>query len=365
MGATSKTESVRCVRDIREFPPESYRLPKDGRKWLALCKERRALANQIATYANGDGTSITAGVDRWVRELGIKRRTLFRRLDDLRQLGVLRDKHGLVAENGTAIRSLDLSALKMPEEAKPEVPDSAAGVSDSVAEVSDSTYQECQIDRSGVPDSTAGVPDRRGGVPNTRVFGTQPSFLPSTNRPPNRQEIFGRLAGIHQEAGKGKLSKIGLNDVLSLPEKYGIDDARIEQLYQRWLGNRDIGGLNHPLTKFVAEFPEALASLQTLEKRRANHTANLQKIAQSEAAVAAWTKALEELSEQPSFNRQDRGSDKWVSEVRAWAVANPCPPRLVELSNGELGVILAADSAVEGCILLGRHYADSIFVACL
>src|ERR1700737_1192339 len=111
---SSKQSSVKCVRDLREFPPASYRLPDDGRKWKALCDERRKIANHLATYANGDGTSITAGINRWVKETGIKRRTLFRRLDDLRRLGHLRDKHGLTGESGTARRSLDVSKLKMP-----------------------------------------------------------------------------------------------------------------------------------------------------------------------------------------------------------------------------------------------------------
>lgn len=178
-GNNDKTKSVRCVRDIREFPPESYRLSGDGRKWMALCKERRAIANHLATYANGDGTSITAGINRWIREIGIKRRTLFRRLNDLRTLGLLRDKHGLTGESGTALRSLDVSKLRMPGEQGSGVPDSAAGVPDS-------TDQKCQIEQAGVPDSTAEVPDSRSGVPIPPVFGTQPSFLPSTNRPSNR-----------------------------------------------------------------------------------------------------------------------------------------------------------------------------------
>jgi hypothetical protein len=89
------------------------------------------LANHLATYANGDGTSITAGVARFVRETGMSRSTMFRRLDDLSTLGVL-NRHGLTGERGTARRSIDTSKLKLPGEAEvSEVSDSGTEVSDS------------------------------------------------------------------------------------------------------------------------------------------------------------------------------------------------------------------------------------------
>src|SRR6266404_1891505 len=172
-GNSDKTKSVRCIRDLREFPPNSYRLPGDGRKWKSLCKDRRAIANHIATYANGDGTSITAGINRWVKEMGVSRATIFRRLDDLRTLGLLRDKEGLTGRGGTALRSLDVSQLKMPEGVSGSVKESQIH---EIAEVSDST--------SGVSDSPQRVSDSGQGV--SRIGETQPSLLPSTNRPSNR-----------------------------------------------------------------------------------------------------------------------------------------------------------------------------------
>lgn len=358
-GNNDKTKSVRCVRDIREFPPESYRLPNDGRKWMALCKERRAIANHLATYANGDGTSITAGINRWIREIGIKRRTLFRRLNDLRRLGLLRDKHGLTGESGTALRSLDVSKLKMPDEQGPGVPDSASGVPDS-------TDQKCQIEQAGVPDSTAEVPDSRSRVPIPPVFGTQPSFLPSTNRPSNRtadtvavvKNLIGRLISIHMDAGKGMLSRAGSKHVLALPERNGVDQETIERVYRYWLTHRQLEGLQHPLIKFVEEFPENLEALQAEEKREANHVANVRKIAESQAAHDKWKECLEELTSRPSINYWERGSDEWVEEVKNWLRLNPQPAQLME-SNGELRPIV--DSSTYGwCILQGqRAFADA------
>jgi len=353
--SNDKTKSVRCIRDIREFPPESYRLPQDGRKWKVLCKERRAIANHIATYANGDGTSIKAGVKRWVKEIGVSRATIFRRLDDLRKLGVLRDKQGLTGENGTALRSLDVSRLKMPGEAGAEVSGSQEKSQiHGAPEVSDSTSEV-----SGSRPEVSGSQSR-----SLTIAETQPSLLPSTNRPSNRpQNLMGRLAGIHKDAGKGQLSRGGLKDVQTLPEKYGVDEDTVERVYRHWLGDRNIEGLKHPLIKFAEEFPESLDAVRVQEKRSANQVENTRKIAESEAALAEWRKQLERLTELPSINGRDRGSDEWVREVNTWLEANPKPAWLVERDDGGLTSIEYADSIIEMRILLGRRHAEDVLAA--
>lgn len=114
------SKSTKCLRDIRKFPPASYRLPDDGRKWKPVCEHRRALAIQIASHANGDGTSITAGVETWADALGIHRATIFRLLDDLYRVGP-----GLLTNEGrvegrprgqcTMRRSIHVEVLRMPE----------------------------------------------------------------------------------------------------------------------------------------------------------------------------------------------------------------------------------------------------------
>ncbi len=154
--------SVKCVRDIRDFPPSSYRLPSDGRKWLAQARLRRELAIQMATHADGDGSSITAGVKRWAKALEVSERTIYRLLDDLRNLGpgFLLEKEGLTKENGTAIRRLDVSKLKM----------RGADLTDSVSDLSDSRKADL-TDSQSRPDRLEGF----GGSDLTRIGGRQPS----------------------------------------------------------------------------------------------------------------------------------------------------------------------------------------------
>jgi hypothetical protein len=84
--------SVKCVRDIRDFPPSAYRLPADGRQSKHQCQQRRALAVELATYANGDGSSIKLSVKTLADHLGKSPRAIHDLLDDLSELGLLENK---------------------------------------------------------------------------------------------------------------------------------------------------------------------------------------------------------------------------------------------------------------------------------
>jgi hypothetical protein len=106
-----KTDSVKCVRDIREYPPSAYRLPRDGRKWQILCRNRREMAIQLSTYADGDGSRIFVGVNKLMQKLEWSRATIFNRLDDLAELGLLVTK-GRNRQRGTALRYLNIAALE-------------------------------------------------------------------------------------------------------------------------------------------------------------------------------------------------------------------------------------------------------------
>ncbi len=177
--ASSDHKPAKCVRDIRDFPPASYRLPDDGRKWLAVARQRRALGIQLATHADGDGSSITAGVTRWAKALGISKRTVYRLLDDLRKIGpgFLSEKEGLTKEHGTAIRRIDVSKLKMPE-----------------AEVSDSQSRSVRLEGFGGPGVTPiggtqpclNIPTEReeAGVPPASSSSAQPNTTPHALQPP-------------------------------------------------------------------------------------------------------------------------------------------------------------------------------------
>lgn len=153
------SKSVKCVRDIRDLPPSAYALPTDGRKNKKLCADRRALANLLATFANGDGASITVGVKRIMDALEWSRATTFRRLEELRQLGIL-ESDGKLTFQGTRLRRLDASAVRKAD----------ARVSDSAAIVSDSRGPM-------VSDTTATVSDSCPIV--SRIGETQPSIRPT------------------------------------------------------------------------------------------------------------------------------------------------------------------------------------------
>ena len=111
--ASEHTKSVACVRDWRDFSVGHYRLKSDGRKWRAQAEKRRQLTEWLATFANGDGSSIEVGIERMVEKFEpVDRATIFRWLDDLRELRALAPKCGLTSRYGTAVRKLTLEAFE-------------------------------------------------------------------------------------------------------------------------------------------------------------------------------------------------------------------------------------------------------------
>ena len=64
---------------------EKFRLPGDGRKWKTVCKQRQSLAIRLAAHTQ---KKIVYGDVRLRADL--PRRTFFRRMADLRRLGLLR-----------------------------------------------------------------------------------------------------------------------------------------------------------------------------------------------------------------------------------------------------------------------------------
>jgi hypothetical protein len=222
-------KSVRCVRDARKYSWQSYALANDGRKAEHVAERRRALANHLATYANGDGTSIHVSIDRLLRELGWKERTLYRRLDDLESLGVL-SRHGLTKKHGTVIRHLDFSKLKTPR-----------------ADLPDTTLEQtCQI---APPD----LPDRRADLP--RIRGRQPTLLTDLTDPhtsskceePTLEEQTSKMRSVFKTRRTSGTKKAGTripknfvvtNEHRHLAGSLGLDaDAELPRFVNHYLGN--------------------------------------------------------------------------------------------------------------------------------
>jgi hypothetical protein len=250
----ASNNAVKCSIDGRQFPPSSYRLADDRKKWRRLCEERRMIALQLASYADGDGSNIEVGIKRVIRETEFSRATIFRRLDDLRRLGVLRDKDGLTGKRGTARRSIDFSKLPRPsarlsrsEEVSDTVKESQIEEVDGVQEVSNRLQE--------VSDSLQEISDKPQEVSPIRE--TQP--LPSSDRPPTvtAQTLAGGLAAAFSKFSQEILSRIGLQEVMAAAKEQGCDDKEIQDRFKAWLRRRNITGLIHPLIAFSKEFEEA------------------------------------------------------------------------------------------------------------
>jgi hypothetical protein len=146
------TKSVKCVRDWRDFTTDYYRLPTDGRQWKSQASKRRQLAEYLATFANGDGGSITLGIERMAGKFEVDRATIFRLLDELRELRALAPKCGLVSKHGCAVRALTLDAFVA--EQKATLTARVQGLKSQGADVSKvEQFMESQTDDEGVAKS--------------------------------------------------------------------------------------------------------------------------------------------------------------------------------------------------------------------
>lgn len=286
-------QSVKCVRDIRDYPWQCYQLSDDGRKTRALAEQRRMLATQLATHADGDGTSILVGITRLMTNLGWPKRTLYRRMEDLRRLGLLSETDGRLTERGTAVRSINVSALKIP----------GAGVPDSTAGVPDTEKRECQIAGAGVPLSTAGVPDSIAGVP--RMRGTQPTNVPAIQTDHTTDGAGGWLQ--KHAATMGTPGKKQVPALKTMAANHGtvIVSRAVELLIKRGLGNA-----TNPWAIFLAGatgFIEQASREKTDAQRKAREDeiieANIKRQQAEEIAAdkARWEKqAREEVGGDPN-----------------------------------------------------------------
>jgi hypothetical protein len=181
------TKSVKCVRDWRDFPADYYRLPRDGRKWRVQAQNRMRLADYLSTFANGDGTSITVGIERICSKFDpIDRATIFRWLDDLRELQALAPKSGLTSRHGTAVREMTFDAFVARYETQTEAETEATLRSLEDFEKSQVRNQEV----AGSPVKKSQVHSKKSQV--HREYATQPTLTVSpTKTPTDKNQTVG------------------------------------------------------------------------------------------------------------------------------------------------------------------------------
>jgi hypothetical protein len=171
-----KKNTTKCTQDVRSIPPAAYMLLDDGRKAKLLCSARRTLLMQLATYADGDGSSIKPSVNTLARDLGWSGRTVNRRLRDLKTLGYVADK-GTDEYHLTKIRAIDIASVTKVFGPQPapegwQVPIEAPASDSPNTPLTDSETTPdrfagtaCHIDTPPLTDSQVPLTDR--GVPLT------------------------------------------------------------------------------------------------------------------------------------------------------------------------------------------------------
>jgi hypothetical protein len=218
-----KLKSVHCVRDLRDAPLEEYTLPDDKRQWKQVARNRQALANFLATFADGDGSRIFPTVETMTKHFGWSRATTFRLLADLRALNLLSEKIGLRGESGPAIRKMDVVGFR-----KRTFTGSAALVKNAFSGVSNSDDQESQTQEqasqshdAGVSNSIAGVSPSVRHIP-PRFTATETATSTATNSQTEQQAGGWRLL---QEKHMAEIGYFGrkATDFQKHIDDYGFD----------------------------------------------------------------------------------------------------------------------------------------------
>jgi hypothetical protein len=85
----------RCTLEVREIPLESFKHPRDGRRWREAARNRYSLLLRLSTHANPDGTftdedghkNFSPSAERL--QAHYARRSMYRHMNDLKDLGFL------------------------------------------------------------------------------------------------------------------------------------------------------------------------------------------------------------------------------------------------------------------------------------
>jgi hypothetical protein len=343
-GIPKRLDVVKCVRDLRGYPPSFYRMGTDGRKWFAACKDRKMLAMHLATYADGDGTNITVGIERLRQEMGWSKRTLYYLLADLVLLGILENdtdelaaKRGkLTGRRGTRLRHINWEGVW--ERAAQGVPDSVkecrignfTGVHDSDT--------DCMIAPQGLHDTNQGLHDSYQGVQQTADFGPRPYTDPPTanpdrakNLPPKAEQ---QMAGMEAEASNlGALPQTPALPAQADPED---DDSETDEpdLTAEQIKADEAKWAVHEWELFMSRLPEAMHGAVMNADQRVQVAAQIDRYS-FETVLAALRRWIE-VRRYP-VEECKTAWRAWLTEgdaAIAWVRREAKRQRLKEKSNG-------------------------------
>jgi hypothetical protein len=169
--AERNNKSIHCVRDLRDAPLEEFRLPDDKREWKHVARNRQALANFLATYADGNGSRVYPGEKVMTSHFGWSRGTTFRVLDDLEKLGLQKrvGRHG--GSRGTAVRQLDVASFR-----------ARFGVSNSPSESQTQVASESQTQTSESQTQTSESHTGRDTTVHSLRHANRPTNRPQAGR---------------------------------------------------------------------------------------------------------------------------------------------------------------------------------------
>jgi hypothetical protein len=319
MSATNNTEAfTNCLFQAHKLPFERFKMRGDGRKWKHLASARRVLFNELASFANADGTRIYPAINTIADRLGWSRRKVCYALADLEKLGCV-ENVGKTGQRGTMMRSLTPPAERVrkprkPKEPKPEVAEVPASPEVEPEEKS----SECKIHphSAGFASESAGLESRSAGLnPHSAIAVAH--NLPSSDlpikpalptMPPNR--LVGRLGKDFARAKGTPLNKQGKEAVLILAAKKG--DDRVILVWGAWIKTRNLDGLTCPFFKFVEEFEETeaviekqAADIQEENDRREGRTKATRTVEDSELARKKWRDGLEAAEDIDGYIRDN------------------------------------------------------------
>lgn len=298
--------SIKAVRAIRSIPPEAYRLPTDGRKWLHDCKLRKYVVLQLATYADANGTRIFPSARTIGRELGISERTVKYVFNDLKTLGVLIDKGFTDGKyKHTRIRALDVE--KICGAVVQDSPESV--VQDSPTVVQDSQDACARFEERSRKIQNSGTPEKRESCtqPSLTVLGNRTTNQPTNEQPGALPLWVSRLWFEHNHEVL-RLRKVDIDAFLAVTKQYG--ESTIKEAWEKFI---KVGTYNEK-TKFPAYlfFRDARMLIDVIVGAKRDVTAKNESLLQSgESRRAAFVSELAKL--EPLSPTEKSRADEWLA----------------------------------------------------